>query len=121
MDLSIISAKHTLATDVKYIQVKRQIIERIDMLGLRDSKYKNDTNLLNLICELIEFLIVKSDGVDKKVLAINVIDDIFVLTEDEKITVGNSIEFLHKNKLIKKVSYYKLFCIGIQEFFLKKK
>ena len=121
MDLTLISAKHTLATDVKYNQVKCQILDRIDALRLRDGKYKFDANLLNLVCELVEYLIVKSDKVDKKALVLDIMNDIFGLSDYDKTAVGNSIEFLHKSKLIKKVSYFKLFCTGLREFLGKKK
>jgi len=65
---------------------------------------KQDHELLKFVCECIENS-VSSDNknknkTDKKQLCIDVYTKCFTLTESEKITLSNSIEFLIDNKLI---------------------
>lgn len=120
-DLSLIVPKHSLAVDVKHSEVKAKIMARVVELGLQQGKYKMDTNLLNLITELIEHLICKADGVSKKELALDIMETLYGLSADERLALGNSIEFLHSNKLIKKVSIYKLFKTSVKEWLGKKK
>ena len=121
MDLSIIPLKNNLLVDSTYNIVKQKIIERVINLGLQDHKYKNDNEFLTLICNLIENLINKKDKISKKELAIDILTQIFHLTDEEKPLISNNIDFICNQKnLIKKVSFYKLFKTGLGEWFRKK-
>lgn len=119
-ELQLIPLRNNLLVDFKYTEAKNQIIARLTELHLCDAKYKNDNQLLNLICELVEHLIVKKDKIAKKDLVIDVYLGLFGLTDDEKKTLENNINFLWSNQMIKKVSMYKLFKTGIKEWFRKK-
>lgn len=120
-DIALIEPKHGLATDVRHHEIKAKIVQRISEMGLQQPKYKMDTNLLNLLCELTEFLVSKDTGVSKKELVLEVISDLYGITDDERQALGNTIEFLHKNKLIRRVSMYRLFKTTVKEFFFAKK
>jgi hypothetical protein len=121
MDLSLIPLKNNLLVDAKYNTVKQTIIERIVSLGLQDQKYKTDNEFLTLVCNLIENLITKKDKVSKQNLAIDILDHLFNLTDEEKETARKNIDFLCSQiNIIKKVSYYKLFKTGLKECFFKK-
>jgi hypothetical protein len=119
-ELQIIPLRNNLLVDYKYTEIKNKIISRLNELHLCDSKYKNDNQLLNLICELIEHLVMKKDKINKKELAIDIYLALFGLTDDEKKVLENNINFLWSNQMIKKVSLYKLFKTGIKEWFRKK-
>jgi len=119
-ELQLIPLRNNLLVDFKYIEAKNQIIARLGELHLCDAKYKNDNQLLNLICELVEHLIVKKDKIGKKDLVIDIYLGLFGLTDDEKKTLENNINFLWSNQMIKKVSMYKLFKTGVKEWFKKK-
>lgn len=119
-ELQIIPLRNNLLIDYKYTETKNKIITRLNELYLCDAKYKNDNQLLNLICELIEHLVIKKDKINKKDLAIDIYVAIFSLTDDEKKVLENNINFLWSNQMIKKVSIYKLFKTGIKEWFRKK-
>ena len=119
-ELQIIPLRNNLLVDYKYTETKNKIIARLNELYLCDAKYKNDNQLLNLICELIEHLVIKKDKINKKDLAIDIYVAIFSLTDDEKKVLENNINFLWSNQMIKKVSIYKLFKTGIKEWFRKK-
>lgn len=119
-DLSIIPLKNSLAVDAKRIEVKSKIIERIRTLGLNLEQYRTSNELLLLVLNLIEYLVVKKDKIDKKALAIEIINDIFQMNNQEKQAVADNIEFLWVNKAIKKVSMWKLFCAGVKELLFKR-
>ena len=121
MDLSLIPLKNNLLVDAKYNTVKQKIIERVVSLGLQDDKYKTDNEFLSLVCNLIENLVVKKDKVSKQDLAIDIINHLFNMTDEEKDILRKNINFLCSQiNIIKKVSYYKLFKTGFKELFFKK-
>jgi hypothetical protein len=119
-ELQLIPLRNNLLVDYKYTEAKNQIINRLGELHLCDGKYKNDNQLLNMICELVEHLIVKKDKIVKKDLVVDIYLALFQITDDEKKTLENNINFLWSNAMIKKVSIYKLFKTGIKEWFRKK-
>jgi hypothetical protein len=117
-DLSIIPLKNNLLVDATFQTVKSKIISRINELGITDAKYKNDSEFLSLICNLIEHLIRKKDKINKRDLALDIIGTLFSMAAGEKEALGKNIDFLCSQKgLIKKVSVYKLFKVGIREWF----
>lgn len=120
VDLSIVPIKNSLANDVKRIEVKTKIIERINQLNLNLASYRLNNEFLLLVLNLIEYLVVKKDNINKKELAIEIIDELFHFNNQERETISNNIEFLWVNKSIKKVSYWRLFKAGICEYFFKK-
>jgi hypothetical protein len=107
--------------DVKKSQVKGLIMARLGELNLNMPNYRGNSEFLLLVLNLIEHLVVKKDKVSKKELAVEIMNDIFNLTEDEKNTIQSNIQFLWENKNIKKVSMWKLFKCGIKEIFFSKK
>ncbi len=121
MSLELVGLKNNILNDVKRYEVKSKIISRIAQLNLNQPQYKNDNEFLLLVCNLAEFLIVKKDKVDKQELVVEIFNDLFALNEDEKELLKRNINFIHSNKQIKKVSYFKLFICGVKEFFLKKR
>jgi hypothetical protein len=119
-NLDIIPLRNNLLIDFKYNDIKIKIISRLTELNLHQVQYRLDNEFLTLLCNLIEHLVIKKDKINKKELAIIIMSELFTLTEEEKKAVSNNIEFLFGNKMIKKVSYYKLFKTGIKEYFRKK-
>ena len=118
-DLNIISLNGELLKDSKSIELKKTIINRINEMNLLDVKYKNNQDFLILICNLIEYLVKKQFDISKKELAIDIATEIFNLSEEEQNNLRNNIDILHLKKLIKPVSYYKLFKCSVKEFFSK--
>jgi len=119
-ELQIIPLKNNLLKDWKVIEVKNKIIARINELHLNDPKYKADQQFLILICNLIEYLVNKKDSIDKKELAIDIITTLFNISYEEQIVLRNNIDIIYLKNEIKKVSTWKLFKCGINEFFFKK-
>jgi hypothetical protein len=122
MSLTIVPLKNNILLDVKVNDIKASIIKRIQELRLDSIKYKLDAEFLTLVCNLVEHLVIKKDGIDKKKLVLDIFSDLFSvnLTEDDTTTIIRNIDFIHNNKAIKKVSWYKLFKTGIRELMAKK-
>ena len=120
-DLHLIPLRSNLLQNYKFIEVQNKIIARLTELHLNDYKFKIDSEMLVLICNLIEHLVTKKDKISKKELVISILKTLFNnLTPEEEATISNNIEFIWSNNMIKKVSFYKLFKTSIKELFFKK-
>ena len=78
------------------------IVKKICLLGQDLKKYKFDAEFLLYVCNLIEHL-VGNNKIDKKKLAISILNSIFTLNLNEIEVLSSLIEFLHSNQLIKKI------------------
>lgn len=119
-DLNLVSITPNLANEVKIQQIKEKIILRIGELKINDIKFKNNQDVLLLICNLVEHL-VKDKKIKKKELVLEILQAVYAPTVAEKALIENNIEFLHSNKAIKKLSRFYLFCVGMYEYFCKSK
>ena len=119
--LSIVPIQNSLAQDVKKAEVKDKVVKRVNELGLVLASYRMNNEFLLLVLNLIEHLVVKKDNVNKKDLALDIINELFQMNAIERQNVSDNIEFLWSNKNIKKVSKWKLFKAGVCELFFKKR
>jgi len=118
MSLELVSINNDLALDVKRNEIKSKIIARINELGITITTYRLNNEFLLLICNLVEHLVNKKKyKIDKKILVVEILNQLFTLNAVEKANVESNIEFLWNNKNIKKVSAFKLFCVGVKECF----
>ena len=120
-ELEIVNITKSLASTIKQVKVKEQIVNRIRELKLDNAEFKNKQEILLLICNLIEYLIKKADKISKRDLAIQVITEVYTLNAVERATFESNIDFLASTSMIKKVSSWKLFCTGVVEWFSSKK
>lgn len=122
MSLEVVPIRNNLLVDVNSSKIKLNIINRIRELNIEFTKYKLDAEMLTYVCNLIEYLVTKKDNIDKKQLVLDIYRDLLGpdFTDDVATLITNNIEFIHKNKNIKKVSYYKLFKTGLYEWIKKK-
>jgi len=121
--LHLVSIQNQLSTDVKKNEIKKKVVARLTELGLVDAKYKNSNEHLLLVCNLIEHVAEKSkkNKINKKELALDILQQVFSINATERIAIDSNIEFLWENKSIKKISKFRLFCCGFFEYFSKKK
>ena len=119
-DLSVITIKNGLFTDFRFNEVKNAIIKRLTELNMIHTKYKLDNEFLTLLTNLIEYLVAKKDKINKKALALEIMKDFFGANDEDLEIISKNIEYLHNNKVIKKVSFWKLFKTGFTEWFRKK-
>ena len=120
MNLQIVPLGNNILVDFKKQDIKNKIIQRIQDLKLEIYLYKTDNEFITLICNLVEYLVSKKDNVNKKEMVISVFNDLFGLTSEEQENLKNTIDIIHLQNKIKKVSYWKLFKCGFSEFFFKK-
>jgi hypothetical protein len=119
-DLSVITIKNGLFSDFRFNEVKSAIIKRLTELNMIDLKYKLDNEFLTLLTNMIEYLVDKKDKINKKSLALEIMKTYFAATDEDLDIIGKNIEYLHNNRVIKKVSFWKLFKAGFCEWFKKK-
>lgn len=118
--MELIPLKNNIYKDVRLIQLKNAIFGRIQELNLTDKKYLQDPEFVLYVMNIAEHLVYKKDGINKKDLLLTIAKDSFGATEEEVQAMSKTIDFLHINKSVKKVSYYKLFKVGLKEWFRKK-
>ena len=119
-ELSIISVTPNLALDIKRNDIIEKIISRLTELKLVDGKYKNSSDILLLICNLVEHL-TRDKKLSKKEIVLEIFSRVFVLTAEERAIIESNIEFLHSNHAIKKLSKFYLFACGAYEYLFKSK
>jgi hypothetical protein len=121
MSLSLVPIQPKISADIKKAEITKKIRDRITELNLNVTQYKNNTEFTLLVLNLIEHLVKKKYGIDKKALAIEILTTTLQLNASEASALDTNIEFLHSNKMIKKVSWYYAFCCGVVEYFKSKK
>jgi len=106
------------------LDLEKQLIEVIEQRIRNLPNYlelRLNPELILLCCNLIEnSLDKKKVKLDKKALCLRVLASIFQYSEADKKHVDNTIEFLHSNKKIKKVSFSKK-CVLIVWDWIKRK
>jgi hypothetical protein len=120
MSLDVVPLKANILIDWKKAEIKNKIISRVNELNIPISQYKTDNEFLTLICNLIEYLTVKKDCINKKDLVILIYNELYGLTAEETETLKSNIDIIHLQKKIRKVSWWKLFKCGVFEYFKKK-
>jgi hypothetical protein len=120
MSLNLVSITPNLALDVKKAEIKDKVIKRLTDLKLADTKYKNSSDILLLICNLVEHLS-RDKKLSKKEIVMDIVDTLFNLTPEEHLIINDNIEFLHSNHAIKKLSRFYLFCCSAYEYLFKSK
>ena len=120
MSLELVSLKNNLLVDSNRADIKSKIINRLNSLQLNITNYKKDNEFLLLVCNLVEHLCNKKDKIGKQDFVVEIYNDLFQLTDNEKDLLRKSIDFLHVNKAIKKISWYRLFKTSFREWFKKK-
>jgi len=117
MSLTLVPTQPKISSDIKRAEITKKIRDRIIELNLNLPQYKNNNEFVLLVLNLIEHLVKKKYKIDKKALAVEILSALFQLNPQEVDSLENNIEFLHSNKMIKKISWYYAFCCGVIEYF----
>lgn len=114
----LVPLKNSLQQSSKFQQISDLILCRIkDIPNLSDHKTNNE--LIVFICNLIENLVKKKYNLNKLELLLFTLKRSVELSPDEEQIVKASVEFLHVNKLIKKISSVSQINQYLKKFFLK--
>lgn len=121
INLSFVKTKHSLFEASQRSALCAAICDRVREVDNYE-KLKFDNELLIFLCSCVENSIDKKDKIkiDKKTLVFEVLDKLFDMSSDDKAIISASIEFLHSNKLIKKVGTLKKYTRLASDWFLKK-
>jgi hypothetical protein len=126
-NLDLVSITPSLGIEIKQNEITKKIIERLTELGLNDQKYKNSTDVILLVANLIEHLVQRERGftkdkkINKKELLLNIFVKVFNIQANDRLIIENQVEFLHSNKAIKKLSKFYLFCCSAYEYLFKRR
>ena len=120
-DLTLIPIKNQLFSDYRLNEVKALILKRLTELNMIDQKYKLDTEFLTLLVNMVEHFVVKKDKIDKKALVVRIMREFFGATDEDVELISRNVEYLHANKVIRKLSFWKVFKAGVCEWFFKKR
>ncbi len=118
--LCYVKLKHHL----KNMDLEKQLIEVIDQRIRTLPNYvelRLNPELILLCCNLIENAVIdKKIKLDKKALCLRILSTIFSYNEADKKHVDSTIEFLHSNKRIKKVSFAKKCALILYDWVCRK-
>jgi len=117
----LITLGQGLQKDLKKDQLGKILLTRLQELNMLQQKYKLDNELLTYITNMVEHFVSKTDKIDKKQFVLDFMENNFSATPDELEIISKAIEYLHSNKHIKKVSFWKLIKAGIKEWCFPKK
>jgi hypothetical protein len=118
-DVDLISLKNSLVKDQRVADLNIVVKDKIASLPPNVS-YKNNTELILYVCKLVENVICKKDGLNKKDLVINILKPLLSLSDAEAKLTGEIIEFLHSNGMIQKIKKVKKLKSSIVSWFKKK-
>jgi hypothetical protein len=118
-DVDLISLKNSLVKDQRVADLNIVVKDKIASLPPNVS-YKNNTELILYVCKLVENVICKKDGINKKDLVINILRPLLGLNDAEAKLTGEIIEFLHSNGLIQRIKQAKKLKNSIVSWFKKK-
>jgi len=120
MSLDLIPIKNNILKEVRFNEVKHIIIARIHELKLIENRFLKDPEWVSYVMNIIEHLVTKRDGIDKKELLFSIAKEVLGASPSDLEALEKSMIFLLSNKAIKKVSYYKMFKTGVCEWFSKR-
>jgi uncharacterized protein YlaI len=121
INLSYVKEKHSLWEASQRSALCVAICDRVKEVDNYE-KLKFDNELLIFLCSCVENSVDKKDKnkINKKALVFEVLDKLFEMSSDDKSIISASIEFLHSNKLIKKVGTLKKYSRLASDFFFKR-
>ena len=99
--------KHSLQRHTLFYNLMDGIITKLKNQIKQIDKLKLDPELTLLVCNLIENSIPTGNkyNIDKQNLALEVLSQIFGLSDDDKNVISQQIDFLYNNNKIKKVKF----------------
>ena len=120
LDLSFVKGSSKLVKAEKLEVIFQAILSRIRALP-EVNNFRNNTDLIHLVCNLAENAIKKKWGaVDKKSFVVKILNTLFTYNVVEKSQAEDVIEFLHSNNQINKVdNSKKVYTCGKKWFFKK--
>lgn len=118
-DVNLITIKNSLVKDQKSNDLIVVVKDKLQSLP-PNVIYKTNTEFILYVCKLVENVILKSDGVNKKELVLKIMREVIGCNDAECKLVGEIIEFLHSNGMIQKIKVVKKFKNSVLSWIKKK-
>lgn len=119
-DVNLITIKNSLVKDQKTNDLIVVVKDKLQSLPPNLIPYKTNSEFILYVCKLVENVILKSDGVNKKELVLNIMRTVLGCNDAECKIVGEIIEFLHSNGMIQKIKVVKKFKSSVLSWMKKK-
>ena len=105
--MDLVKLKNKLKNLDRLGELTKQITDKIHSMP-NYQELKNDLEVILYVCTIVENEIKqnKTKSISKKDIVIDILNQLFNISDEEKELFGKHIEFLHSNSLIKKVTDY---------------
>ena len=90
----------------KKAKIKEAIISEVQMLPSFDKELKFDNEIIEAILQTIDDKFYKKTKEERKLYAIDILNDLFSLSPDEINIITKNITYMYENKIIKKPSRF---------------
>ena len=117
----LVPLKNSLKTLSDSTTLKQLLVTKIqNIVGFQS--LKSDVELSLYICNCLENAVVDLNvgKIDKKALIISVFTELFSLSPDEQLILGNQVQFLFDHKKIKQIQKIKVISSAVLKWGLKK-
>ena len=118
--MEIIEFKNSLSKVCKIAELSKAIVDQIREKNLNFNDLRFDLELTTYICNVVENEIIDSDKEDKIKIIVNIINQLYVLSDADKSIIQSQIEYLVNNKKIKKIKTSKWLWKSTKNWFIKK-
>lgn len=117
--LANLDFKNTLSTHITQEQAFNSVVEVIKAIPHFEN-LKLDTELTLYVCRYIETVVKKHHKIDKKILLLRTLTDVFDLNPTEQIHISRQVDFLFNNGKIKTARLVKKVSRGVGAWLAKK-
>lgn len=97
--------------------LKQKIIGRLKEAGLADAKFKLEVKNVLFCAVMIESAIASQQKLNKRQFLLDIFQELYGLSEDDKTAIRTTVDHLHIAGKIKRKNYYKLYCTSLLEIF----
>lgn len=118
-DVNLVTLKNSLIKEQRIADLNIVVKDKLASLPPSVS-YKNNTEFILYVCKLVENVICKADGLNKKDVVLNILRPLLGLNDAEAKVAGEIIEFLHSNGLIQVIKQTKKIKNSVMSWLKKK-
>ena len=112
--------KHSTKQYFKKAKLKEAIINEIQILPEFNKDLKFDNEIIEAILQTIENKFYKKTTEEKKEFSINILKDLFTLSQDEINIITKTIDYMYENKIVKKPKVILKYLSTFSKYILKK-
>jgi hypothetical protein len=111
--------KNSLLNHTAYVNLKKNVVNKITDVIPELNKLRLNQELTTITCNIIENLYFKKNtcGIDKKILTIDILDELFRYDDHEKDIIEKQIQYAYDNNLIFRISFLKKWWANLKRFF----